>query len=260
MEAVADKLGFKRLDAKDRGVKCKQCGETRQLLVIFPSGQRMYGGCRCRRHRDGVQGHAEAMRVLNEHLNVAGVDPELRWPCSGFQSKVFDRTDDEVAWGLAKDWARRYCAWARGDGERPKRGLAFVSPEPGIGKSHLAAAIVRHVMLRAPRRIRCHVETDAIRDLRNSWRARSGERPEDVWGDMTGASIIVWDDWCAEWDMPQGMRFDIVESWRQSRGLVLLTSNYRRSEMEEMLPTRIFSRLCGLVDFVEMRGTVDHRR
>jgi DNA replication protein DnaC len=157
---------------------------------------------------------------------------------------------------------------ARGFSERfpvTDKGLFFIGP-PGIGKTHLAVAVLKRVMRTRAARGLFYDTRDLLRVIRSTYNPLVRTAEMDILRPVMEAELLVLDDLGAEktseW-VEETLNL-IVNSRYSDRRPTIFTSNYEDSPVEdskareftlrERVGFRMYSRLREMCDFLEYDG------
>jgi DNA replication protein DnaC len=155
------------------------------------------------------------------------------------------------------------------------RGLLFQG-RCGVGKTHLAVAILRYLLLKKQVSARFVDETELLRRLQYSYGPSSPETEREVLQPLYSAELLIWDDLGAgrptEW-VAETIR--TILNHRYTRGKqILLTTNLplksapgrfleedlsRAQNLEERIGAPLYSRIMEMCQIVEIAGS-DYRR
>ena len=146
------------------------------------------------------------------------------------------------------------------------RGLFFIGP-PGIGKSHLAVAVLKHVIQRRGARGLFYDVRELLRVIRSTYNPVVRTAEMDVLHPVIAADVLVLDDLGAEktseW-VEETLNF-IVNSRYAERRPTIFTSNYEEKEdptdpesLFVRVGYRMHSRLYEMCEFLEFDGA-DYR-
>lgn len=189
---------------------CEDCGKTFQGEVVTykrfdPPREirpRMCPACR----------QAETERIQEETDKALESERRARrdqWRHeTGLPYDHLARTFANFEHDLQKQAYKRVREWAEGfdlDAPRGYPSLMMYSPGPGVGKGHLMAAVVNHVLAAwhgNPERTRCPIRFESgpglVRRIRNTYNLRKDddahEREDEVYRSLAGVTLLLLDD------------------------------------------------------------------
>ena len=228
---------------------CSLCDDT-GWKPIHDNGTRRVVRCDC--WREGL-----AARLVED----ARIPPRYR-KCT---LETFVTYPNEKLLNAVK-YARKFAE----DFPEPRKSLCLIGP-PGIGKTHLAVAVLRDVILRKGARGLFYDVRDLLRVIRSTYNPLVRTAEMDILRPVMDADLLVLDDIgsekTSEW-VEETMNL-IVNTRYNERRHTIFTSNYEDTPddastdspeftLKERIGFRIHSRLHEMCDFLEFDGA-DYR-
>jgi DNA replication protein DnaC len=245
---------------------CEICGGGGLRLVERPDGSRAATECRCRIERR-AQRRIEAAHLPERYLHCTLEDFDTQFPSA-------DRSLS-MALNIAKNFVDGYPV------ATDRTGLMFVGT-PGLGKTHLAASVLRGLIVERGVRGLFVDYRDLLKQVQNSYDPRVSATELSILKPVFEAEVLVIDDLGAS--KPSEWVFDtvahILNTRYKDRLTTIVTTNYAnqpetgREVLAQMndaqrvmsdrtlgdrVGNRVLSRLQEMCVVVEMRG-VDFRR
>lgn len=136
---------------------------------------------------------------------------------------------------------REVTAWL----EKPTDGL-FLAGGVGTGKTHLAAAIVRHEIERGKRQVYFRPASVLFQAIRDSYKDE-GRTEASILADYTDARLLVLDDLGAGnlSDHERRYTLEVLDRRLNNMRPTIVTSNWTLKDIAEKLDERVASRLSG---------------
>jgi DNA replication protein DnaC len=238
---------------------CGVCGGT-GFVIVSKEGREYAQPCGCRR-----RGAAAGADVLS----LCRIPPR-------YEHCIFEAfTPGNASLAAALEKAMSYCATFPHVGPDEGLGLLF-SGDNGVGKTHLAAAVLRELGQSKGVRGSFWDFHELIREIKSSYDAETRTTELQVLAPVVEADVLVLDDLGA-WKMTDWMNdtlFYILNSRYLAKRPTLITTNFqdvdrdaalaadhlRRKEfLVERIGQRLRSRLMEMCLVIKMHGS-DHRQ
>ena len=236
VSTMRDPLGEKIVDCPEHGAYTSSGTRymgRREIWTPCPSCEEQ----RVARERQlEAQKRAEAARRAMEYALGQSAIP-ARFIGRTLDNFIADTPEKAKALEVAKEYAENFDAHAR-------RGSGLIlSGMPGTGKSHLATAVLQHLM---PERIGLYATCmGVIRTVRGTWRKDSERSETEVLNILADAPLLVLDEIGVQYgtDGEQTILFDVLDRrYRDMQPTIFLT-NQDVKGMQQFIGERTFDRL-----------------
>jgi len=237
---------------------CEKCGGT-GFEILSREGREFAQACACRRPSAGGADPASACRIppRYEHCSLGSFEP------------------GSPSLSAALEKAMAFCSGYPHLGADEGLGLLF-SGDNGVGKTHLAVAVLRELVVAKGARGQFWDFHELIREIKSSYDPETKTTELQVLEPVVEMDVLLLDDLGA-WKMTDWMNdtlFYILNSRYMAKRPTIITTNYqdvtreeaiaadslRRKEfLVERIGQRLRSRLMEMCLVVRMQGA-DHRQ
>ncbi len=214
---------------------CPQCGGT-GFVIAEREGRGFATPCACRRPSGDAFLAATRIPPRYEHCSLA----------------TFEPGNSSLSAGLEK--AMNYCAGYPHLGEDEGLGL-LLSGSNGVGKTHLAVAVLRELVTGKGVRGRFWDFHELIREIKNSYDPETKTSELQVLEPVVEMDVLLLDDLGA-WKMTDWMNdtlFYILNSRYLAKRPTIITTNYHDADMETVKKADFHQRKEFFVDRVGLR-------
>jgi DNA replication protein DnaC len=203
-------------------------------------------------------------RLRHDRLAASGLPPTFR-RCTFDSYRAYNDTLQD-ALRIARAYTEDVLLRPRADGDRTPRGLCFSGPA-GVGKTHLAAVILKTLILEQGVSGVFYTTRELLRLLRESYNPAIQTTEAEILRPLLACDLLVLDDLGAErlTEWVASTMDDIIDHRYNADRAVIVTTNFPDLEdpadLDGLLCRvgfRMHSRLRGMCRRVTLRG-VDYR-
>lgn len=254
--------------------QCSDCGNSFQAAVIKIGNadftRKLCENCSAvREEKEKEELQAQRLRDIESRLYLwrqnSGMNGEL-------QKKSFENFEGGKATvKRAQEWAAAFDV----DSPHGTSSLIFYSERPGLGKTHLMAAIANYVINNwngdlgkgMIRPIRFESGPSLVRRIRSTYNLppdSTHEREEDVYSQLMGVRLLLIDDVGKETPskFTRETYWYIIDERLKSNLPVIISSRLELSDLETLMGEDTVDRLYGMVrgEMIVLKGTSYRRR
>ena len=196
----------------------------------------------------------ECWKLARAQQNLENARIPARYETCEFSTlTLYENEDMDRAVRIAKEFAASFPLCAKG--------LLLIGPT-GIGKTHIAMAVLREVTLRGFHGIYYNTR-ELLSALRATYNAKAPQSEAEILNQVVRAELLVLDDLGAErfTEWMDDMMHLVIDGRYNRRLQTILTTNYpddknleNLSSLRVRIGTRIYSRLSEMCDFLGYEG------
>lgn len=255
--------------------KCNGCGREFECLLITVAGLDF-----SRRYCDScVEQHDRDEERKGEIARQAAIQEyKINWRTNSGLNQDLRRKTFANFEGGNRTVLRKASQWASEFSIEDPRGLSsliFYSERPGLGKTHLMAAIANFIIenwdgnpeVGYKQPIRFESGPGLVRRIRATYNLASGinhEREEDVYCNLMGVRLLLLDDVGKEAPsrFTRETYWYLIDERLKSSLPVIISTRLQLNAMEELMGEDTVDRLYGMTrgEILELKGTSYRRR
>jgi len=229
-------------EAVMREVECPEHGTYTSRLTFLQRGRTrepIYTGCeKCHQAQEQERERAERERReierRQEWWTDSGVD--MRFDDANFEPPAGAKPAQRIALKRCSEYAESF--------HRHSHGLVLIGPT-GTGKTHIVAAIARHLILNRGIRAEMYTARELIRKLRGTWRKGSELSEQDLISNLSCRALLAIDDLGVGFgsDSEMTQLLDVVDARYKGNAPTIVTTNATLPELKSLVGDRTFDRL-----------------
>lgn len=206
---------------------CKQCSAEHEAK---------------RRKEEEREKQYQRNQKINRLIERSGIP--LRFIQSSFEDYVVktENAGQTLALAVCKKFAHEFCADGRS---------LILSGSPGAGKTHLATAIMLHVIQELAIATRFMTTAQMLREIKSSYSPNFARSEAEIIAEICAYDLLVLDEVGVQIgsEHEKMLMFEILNDRYQNLKSTILISNLSMDELEEFMGERVMDRYreCGAV-------------